>query len=231
MYLLFGSIVVAHIVPGQGAVFGGDGLEPADYRLVVVGTGVDHGIDGIVVGQIVIGRAGVTGVEGKFQNLHAGETGIPDQLTDRICHIAQVFRNHFMPAQIPFHAAEQIDAGTLLPVAVFRGGIAVGNGVVLIKTPEVVDAGHIVHLVYIPQTAQPPLVSGLLVIVPAVQRIAPELAGSREAIRRTSRYSGRNVIFIQLEQFGMGPSIGRVHGNINRNIADDLNVFFVGISL
>ena len=183
------------------------------------------------MGQIVICRAGVPGVEGKFQHLHTGKATVPDKLADRIRNITQILRNYFMPAEIPFHTAEQIDSGAFFPVTIHRGGFSIRNGIVFIETAEMVNTGYIVELIYIPQAAQPPLVAGLFMVVPAVQRIAPELACCRESVRRTSRYSGRNVIFVQLEQFGVCPGISGVHGNVNGNIADHLDIVFVGVGL
>ena len=106
--LLRGGIVV-QIVPHHGALGIGDSLIPRYQRLVVVGAGIGHAVHRVVVGQIVAGTAGVAGVKGKFQHLHAGEAAVPHQLTDRLAHITKVLRNDLPLAQCLLHGTEQLD--------------------------------------------------------------------------------------------------------------------------
>ena len=105
------------------------------------------------------------------------------------------------------------------------------NAVVLVKTAEVVNAHHIVKLEAVPHSGDPPVVTGFLVVVPVVKGIAPNLTVFAERIGRTSGDLGRFIILVQLEQFRLRPNIGAIRGNINRNIAHDLNVLFVGVFL
>ena len=63
-----------------------------------------------------------------------------------------------MPAQILLDTAEEIDAGALFPVAVSRGILAAGDGIILVEAAEMVDAGHIIELEDVPQAAEPPAV-------------------------------------------------------------------------
>ena len=193
--------------------------------------GISNAVFHVVVRQIIVGRAGIAGIKRKLEHLHAREAALAHKLTHGVRHIAQIFGNDFMPAEVPLRTAEQIDARALFPVA--RLGIlaACGDGEILVKAAEVIDARHIVKLVAIPQTAHPPAVAGLLVIVPAVKRIAPELAIRRETIRRAAGHSGGHVITIELEQLRMRPGIRAVHGDIDRDIADDLDAVCVGIGL
>ena len=105
-----------------------------------MGAGIGHAVHRVVVGQIVAGTAGVAGVKGKFQHLHAGEAAVPHQLTDRLAHITKVLCNDLPLAQCLLHGTEQLDAGAFLPVALCRSLAAVGDGEILIEPAEVVDA-------------------------------------------------------------------------------------------
>ena len=74
-----------------------------------MGAGIGHAVHRVVVGQIVAGTAGVAGVKGKFQHLHAGEAAVPHQLTDRLAHITKILRNDLPLAQCLLHGTEQLD--------------------------------------------------------------------------------------------------------------------------
>ena len=146
-------------------------------------------------------------------------------------HKAQVLRNDLVPAQALLRPAEQLHPGTFFPVA-FRGALCpVRDGEILVKAPEMVDTGNVVHLVAVPQPGQPPVIAGLAVVLPAVQGIAPQLAVGREPVGRTARHRHRDIILVQLEQLGVGPGVGAVHGHINGNIADDFDPVLIGIGL
>ena len=73
-----------------------------------------------------------------------------DELADRIGDIAQILSNDFMPAQILLCGAEQVDARSFFPMTVNCGIFSIRNGVVLVKTAEMVDSDHIVHLEAVP---------------------------------------------------------------------------------
>ena len=229
--VLLGGVVVAQVVPHHLHLGLGDHINPAHQGLVVVCAGVGHAVFGIVVGQVVAGGAGVPGVEGKLQHLHVGEAGVLHQLAYGVGHVAQVFGNDLVPAQALLQGVEQIHAGAFLPPAVHGGLLAIGDGVVFVKAAEVVDAGHIVELVAIPQAGDPPLEAGLLVVFPAVEGIAPELAGGGKAIRRAARHGDGGVALVQLEELGVCPGVGAVHGHVDRDITHDLDAAAVGVAL
>ena len=111
-----------------------------------MGAGVGNTVHRVVVGQIVAGAAGIAGIKGKLQHLHAGKAAVPYQLPHGIAHVAKVFRNDIPFAQCLLHSAEKLNAGAFLPVTVCSGLAAVGNGEILVKTAEVVDAHYIVQL-------------------------------------------------------------------------------------
>ena len=181
--------------------------------------------------QVIPGGAGVPAVKGELQHLHAGEAGVPDQLADGVGDKAQILGDDLVPAQNLLGSAEQLDAGSLLPMAELGGLVAVRDGVVFIEATEMVDPGHIVELVDIPQAGQPPVKAGFPVVIPAVQGVAPELARGGEAIGRTACHCGGHIAIIQLEQPGIGPGVGGVHGHIDGDVADDLHSLGVGVVL
>ena len=92
-----------------------------------------------------------------------------------------------------------------------------------------VNSYHIIKTEYIAQSGKPPLISGISVIIPAVQRISPELSGCGKSIWRASGYRCRYILLIQLEKLRMSPGIRTVHSYIDRNIPNDLDTFFIGI--
>ena len=196
-----------------------------------MGASIGHAVHRVIMGQVIAGTAGVTGVEGKFQHLHAGEAAVPHQLPDGLAHIAQILGNDLPLAQCLLHRTEQLDARAFFPVAGCRRFTAVGNGKILVETAEVVDANHIVPFKAIPQAGDPPLIARFPVLFPAVEWIAPELAGGRKTIRRNTCHSGGNVVLIQLEHLRVRPCIGRIQCHIDGDIADDADALFVGVSL
>ena len=126
---------------------------------------------------------------------------------------------------------EQVHARSLFPVAVLCGLISVGNGIILIKSPEMVNPHNVKKLETVGNPAHPPAVVHSLVVIPAVQGIAPELACGGEPVRRTACHSHRQIVLIQLEQLRIRPGIRTVKGHIYGNVPNNLNPFFMGIVL
>ena len=62
-------------------------------------------------------------------------------------------------------------------------------------------------------------------VIPAVQRISPELSRSGKSIRRAARHRHRRQRLVQLEKFRVCPGIRAVKRHINRNIPD--NFYFL----
>jgi len=56
-----------------------------------------------------------------------------------------------------------------------------------------VDPHHIINIKAVFKTFQPPGKTGLFVIVPVIEWVAPELSHSAEAIRRAARRRGRSA--------------------------------------
>ena len=112
------------------------------------------------------------------------------------------------------------------------GAVGVGgNGKILVKATEVINTNHIIELKAVPHPAAPPLEIGGPVILPAVQRVPPDLTVRGKGIRRTARDGSGSVVLVQLEQLRVSPYVGTVGRDIDGNVAHDLNVFCVGIGL
>ena len=103
------------------------------------------------------------------------------------------------------------------------------NRKIFIKATEVVNSYYIIKPEHIAQSGKPPLISCVSVIIPAIQRISPQLSCCRKSVWRTTGYCNRHVLFIQLEKLRMRPGICAVHSYIDRDISDDLDAFFIGI--
>ena len=66
-------------------------------------------------------------------------------------------------------------------------------------------------------------------VIPVIERVAPQLSGSAEIIWRHSGYAGRVALRIELEQLLVCPDIGAVECDEDRDITDDLDAFFMSI--
>ena len=93
-----------------------------------------------------------------------------------------------------------------------------------------VNSQYIIHGKGIPEAAHPPVKACIPVIVPLVQWVAPQLAGSRKSIWRAACHSYGPALIIQLEQLRMSPGVCTVHGYIDRNISNDFHALAVGIA-
>ena len=94
-----------------------------------------------------------------------------------------------------------------------------------------VDPHHVVQFKDLRHSFCPPGISRLFVILPAVDRISPQLPGRRERVRRDSRDNSGISLFVKLEQFRMAPGVRAVEGNIDRDIPDDPDPFFMRVFL
>ena len=193
-----------------------------------MGAGVHHAVVGVIVGQVA---AVLVGVKGKLQHLHAGVAAVFQQALYRGGKEAQVLGDDGGVLHVLVDGPDEVHAGALAPAAVAGGGVPVGDGVVALQPPEVVDAQHIVHGEVRLDALDPPGVAVLLHHVPAVQGVAPQLAVGGEGVRRAAGDLGGHVLLIQLEQPGLGPHVGAVHGHIDGRVPNDLHGFPVGVRL
>ncbi len=71
------------------------------------------------------------------------------------------------------------------------------------------------------KTVQPPAIAVASQRVPSIDRIAPQLARRAEIIRRNARHSSRISASVQVKVLRIGPDIGAIVSDINRQIAHD----------
>lgn len=95
------------------------------------------------------------------------------------------------------------------------------DGVIAYMKDNTIDPDHIIETEGVGKALHPPGKTCVPVMIPAVKRIAPELSVRGKTIRRAARYRCGHVVVVQLEEFGMGPGICAVIGNIDGNISDD----------
>ena len=129
---------------------------------------------GVVLGQI--GALGII-VKGKLQYFHARIAGILQQLPHFRCHKAQIFRNDRQVAQCFLDSLEQSHARALTPLAHLGSFFAVGDRIKAFEAAEVVDTHGVVQCGRTFQPLDPPCKTGFLMILPVIQRVAPQLTG------------------------------------------------------
>ena len=191
-----------------------------------MGTHIADAVAGAAVGQII----GLPmGIKGEFQDLHAGEAGIGQQGLDLRGHIAQVLSNKAEIMEPGGQHPHQPHAGAGPPLALLGSLGAVGHGPIALQTTEMVNADHVIEFLGPIDAANPPAVAIGGHSVPVIQRVAPELAVLGKGIGRHAGDLGGHIFPVQLEILGRAPHVGRVHGHINRNVADELDPRLPGV--
>ena len=92
-----------------------------------------------------------------------------------------------------------------------------------------VNPHHIEEIEAAAHPRDPPVVARLLMIIPVIDRIAPELTGRRKAVRRAARDLLRLPLLVELEQLRMLREIHGITRDIDRDIADDGDALLVRI--
>ena len=142
-------------------------LIPAQHGLVVMGPRVYNTVRRIIVRQIGIVRIIP---ETELQDLHAGISGFFHQGNDFFGQKSQIFRDHIHIPQRLLQGSEQIVPRSLNPMTVLRRIIPVGHEPIGLKSPEMIDPHHVIQPETVSDTADPPRVTGLPVIFPAVAK-------------------------------------------------------------
>ena len=195
-------------------------LDPCAGRGVVVGACVDNRVLHVIVRQIV---AGLAGVKGKLEHLHARIAGFCQKRFCRGGDVAEVLCDDRDITEFFLYSIEEIAAGSLDNFAVLGGLVAVGNLIVLCKSVEVVESDHIIELKVAGKALDPPVIAVLFEFFPVIDGVAPELTGRGEGIRRASRHDGGNEILVETEDIRVRPGRRTVHGHIEGDVADDLD--------
>ena len=168
----------------------------------------------------------------KLQDLHAGEMEFIPKLFHLFGDDPQVFRDdRKLFSQLFLHSLEQLGAGAFQPFAVDCVLGICRNRPVGFESAEMVDPYAVYHLELALDPADPPCVACFLMLSPVIQGIAPQLSGLREIIGRDAGHFGRISFGIQTEQFLLAPDITAVDCHEDRDVADDHDLFFVGVFL
>src|ERR1035438_9846333 len=86
------------------------------------------------------------------------------------------------------------------------------------EAAKVVQTDHIHHLERRSQSIDPPLVSGGLQAVPAINRVSPELPVGAEIIGRYAGHLSGPAVGIEFKQIGIRPDIGAVVGHVDWSV-------------
>jgi len=120
-------------------------------------------------------------------------------------------------------------AGGLDPLAVDGGFFIGGDGPVGLKAAEVVEAHHVIEGEGAADARDPPVEAALAELAPAVERVAPALAGGGEIIGRDAGDAEHVAVFVKLEEFGMGPDVGGVVVDEDGDVAEDADVALAAV--
>src|SRR5258708_33633703 len=114
------------------------------------------------------------------------------------------------------------------PASVNRGRFARRNFPIGGESAEVIDADDVGESQRRAEPRHPPSVSTLADDIPSVQRIAPALAGLAEVIGRDAGHDGRFAVVIELKELAVRPHVGAVAGDIDRDVAENVDSARVG---
>ena len=185
--------------------------------VVVVGAGVGDGVGLVAVRQVVV-RAAVA--EAELQDAHAGHVELLAQRVDFRRDEAEVFRDEGQRPRASSRRAKSCAPGRLDPLAVDGGLFFGGDGPVGFEAAEVVEADDVVEGVGAADAVDPPVEAALVQDIPAIERIAPALAGRAEVVGRHAGDADGREVFVELEEIGMGPDVGAVEGDEDGDVAD-----------
>ena len=150
---------------------------------------------------------------------------------DRWRDQAEVFGDQGQPAEMSTGGLEEVGARARNPTAVDRRRFTCGHFPVRFEPAEMIEP-HYVHLFEArDKPVQPPAIAALLQRFPIVERIAPELAGGAEIVRRHSGDDGRLAMLVEIKQIGVGPDVGRIARDENRQVSDQLDTVLVRVAL
>lgn len=122
---------------------------------------------------------------------------------DSIRHIAQILCDNRFFTETCLDHLKQLNTGTFFPVTVHRGFVLCRDGEIFIKASEMVDSDNVIQSKAPGDSCYPPVIAGISVMIPAIQRIAPQLSVCRKSIGRTTCNCGGFSLLIQLEHLRM----------------------------
>ena len=130
------SLIQAQILCGKGDILPIRLRAPKGQGSVIMSAGISDAVFAVAMGQIA---AGVPGVKGKFQHLHARQPGIGQQLRNLRRGKAQALGNELNIVEPTGQHPHRGYAGAFDPVAVLRSGLATGHRPIALKATKMVD--------------------------------------------------------------------------------------------
>ncbi len=204
-------------------------LEPSPDRVVVVCPRVGNAAFCDVVGRVRVLCDVAREAEG--QDLHPREPEVAHHLVDVGGDVAEVLGDDRETRPAPREQGEEVPAGSIDPVPVLCGLLAGRHLPELHEPPEVVEAQPVDEGEGAVDPALPPPEPLLLVRIPVVDRVSPELPGLAEHIRGDARDNGRFLLLVQFEELRVRPEVDAVVGEVDRDIPDDLDVALAAVVL
>ena len=134
---------------------------------------------------------------------------------------AEVFGDQRQGAQGGFESAEELEAGSFDPLAVDRRFFFGGDGPVGLEAAEVVEADDVVELAGAAHAVDPPGEALLGEHIPAIEGVAPALAGGGEVVGRDAGDADGLEVVVEVEELGMDPDVGRIHVDEDGHVAED----------
>ena len=194
-----------------------------------MGASISYAVMLIIMRQIITCAAGISGIECKFQTLHIRIAAFLYHSADSIRHIAQILCDNRFFTETCFNHLKQLNTRTFFPVTIHRGFVLCRDGEIFIKASEMVDSDNVIQSKAPGDPCYPPVIAGISVMIPAIQRIAPQLSVCRKSIGRTTCNCGGFSLLIQLEHLRMCPDVRAVICHIDRNVTNDLQSLIIGI--
>ena len=181
-----------------------------------MGAGVDHAVVRVGVGKIV---TRFPAVKGKLHDLHARIAAGSQHGLDLRGQVSQILRNDAALTQGLVDGIDESTIRPLFPVAACRCLVSGRDGVVALKTTEVVDAHDIINRSSVLHPALPPGKIFGLVAGPVVERIAPELTVCRKGIRGAACHLRQVGLAIGLEELRPRPQIAGIWADVDGDIS------------
>ena len=126
-------------------------------------------------------------------------------------------------------ASKKAAPGPLHPPPVDRGLRVPRHLPVRLEAAEVVEPHEVDEREHGAEAVDPPGVAGARERVPAVERVAPELAGGAEVVGRDAGLEGRPAVGGEVEELRVRPDVGAVVGDEDRDVAHDADAALAGL--
>jgi hypothetical protein len=216
------------VFSGVGHILRGGVLQPAQGGIVVVGAHVGHAVTGIAVGQIDR-PAAVPAVKGELQDLHAGKARVLPEPVDGGRQKAQILRKNGPGPQGRFYRLKEPQAGPLPPAPFLSGRRPVGDGIIGVEPPKMVDAQYVINSALVVDAPYPPPEAVGLHEIPVKEGVAPELAVRGEAVGGTACHLDGLARPVQLELFRLGPYVHTVPRDVDGQVANEAHTAPAGV--